>query len=61
MKTQEKKNYSPPCILSVIKIELEQGIAASSSTMSVGGSGNSTTPEVTDWNEQTEQNQTIDL
>ncbi|MCL1674239.1 hypothetical protein [Elizabethkingia meningoseptica] len=60
MKTQEKKNYDSPCILSVIEIELEQGLATSSSTMSVGGAG-TTTPEVTDWNEQTEQNQTIDL
>ncbi|HFK5570353.1 hypothetical protein [Elizabethkingia meningoseptica] len=60
MRTQEKRTYAPPCILSVLVIELEQGIAASSSTMSVGGTG-TTTPEVTDWNEQTEQNQTIDL
>ncbi|OPB94415.1 hypothetical protein [Elizabethkingia ursingii] len=60
METQKKKNYSTPCILSVVEIELEQSLATSSSTMTVGGSG-TTIPEVTDWNEQQEQNQTIDL
>ncbi|HIC8644777.1 hypothetical protein [Elizabethkingia meningoseptica] len=60
MNTQEKKSYSPPCILSVDIVALEQGIAASSVTMTVGGT-TGTSPEVTDWNEQPEINKPLDL
>ncbi len=59
MNTQEKKKYEFPLILSIDFVALEQGIAASSATMTVGGTDN-TTPEVTDWQEAN-QNTTLDL
>jgi len=49
MKKPKKRKYLTPEI-QVMHIELEQGIAASSATVSGGNSSNPYQPEVEEWN-----------
>lgn len=61
MKKRHKKlRYKAPT-LEVVHVELEQGIAASSATISGGDSGNPFAPEVEDWEDGGFSSQNEDL